>query len=424
MRNPKIRGTHLSGALLLALALPLSAQSPDAAPAGDVPAEAATETTPEIPAEDETAMPADASMAAPADEAAAAPAAAAAKPAAVDPALLDAEMLPRASRSLLLDAVRTNAGYFAVGERGHVLSSEDGKTWKQAAVPTRATLTSIATADGVLWAAGHDGVIVHSTDGGQTWTRRRASPWSYDLVDPSEGVPVMDLLFTDATHGFAIGAYSLMLVTTDGGVTWTPRSPFGDNAAASAPAEAEPVADEAADTAAEGDEWTFSEDDLALDAESDPHLNAIARAGSGALVIAGERGTFLRSRDNGETWTSKRLPYEGSMFGVLSWQDDHILVFGLRGNVYESRDLGDTWTRVETGITTSLMGGYALPNGGAILVGANGAVLTRADGDSPLVATAHAMPSGETPLLSGVLPLDDAGYLVIGDKGADLYRPK
>ena len=27
-------------------------------------------------------------------------------------------------------------------------------------------------------------------------------------------------------------------------------------------------------------------------------------------------------------------------------------------------------------------------------------------------------------LLSGVLPVDDAGYLVIGDKGADLYRPK
>lgn len=420
MRNSKIRGTHLSGALLLALALPLSAQSPDATPAEDVPAEesAQAEATPETMVDDTAAMPADASTDA-ASDAAAEPAPA---KAAADPALLDAEILPRASRSLLLDAVRTNAGYFVVGERGHVLMSEDGKEWKQAAVPTRATLTSIATADGVLWAAGHDGVIVHSTDGGQTWTRRRAAPWSYDIVDPSEGVPVMDLLFTDASHGFAIGAYSLMLVTSDGGVTWTPRSAFGDSAA---PAADVPVADDGVEpAAAEGDDWTFSEDDLALDAESDPHLNAIARAGSGALVIAGERGTFLRSRDNGETWTSKRLPYEGSMFGVLSWQDDHILVFGLRGNVYESRDLGDSWTRVETGITTSLMGGYALPNGGAILVGANGAVLTRADADSPLVATAHAMPSGETALLSGVLPLDDAGFLVIGDKGADLYRPK
>lgn len=367
-RTPN-RSTRLAGALLLALALPLAAQSPEAAPAT-----------------------------------------------ATDPALLDAEMMPRASRSMLLDAVRTHAGYFVVGERGHVLVSEDGKTWNQAAIPTRATLTSIAAADGMLWVAGHDGVIAHSTDGGQTWTRRRAAPWSYDIVDPSEGVPVMDLLFTDATHGFAIGAYSLMLVTSDGGVTWSARSVLGDGAAASEPAET-PAADE-------GDDWTFDESDLALDAESDPHLNAIARSGSGALVIAGERGTFLRSRDGGETWESKRLPYEGSMFGALAWDDDHILVFGLRGNVYESNNLGDSWTRVETGVSTSLMGGSALPGGGAILVGANGVVLQRADGASPFAATTFQTATGETPLLSGVLPAGDAGYLVIGDKGADLYRPQ
>jgi photosystem II stability/assembly factor-like uncharacterized protein len=338
--------------------------------------------------------------------------------AATDPVLLDAEIMPRASRSLLLDAVRTNAGYFAVGERGHVLVSEDGQSWTQAKVPTRATLTTIATADGILWAAGHDGVIVHSTDGGQSWTRRRAAPWSYDIVDPSEGVPVMDLFFTDARNGFAIGAYSLMLVTNDGGVTWTPRSVLGDQPVEEAPA---PAVEE---DAGAGDDWTFSEDDLMLDAELDPHLNAMTRAGSGALVIAGERGAFLRSRDGGQTWESKRLPYEGSMFGVLAWEDDHILVFGLRGNVLESRDLGDSWTEVETGITTSIMGGHALPGGGAILVGANGAILTRPDASTPFTATAYEMTTGETPLLSGVLPVDDAGYLVIGDKGADLYRPK
>ncbi|MCX7032954.1 MAG: YCF48-related protein [Arenimonas sp.] len=397
MPSNTLPSTRLFGALLLALALPISAQAPEAVePAAD----AAATTTP-IP-EPEPA-----------------------KTAATDPALLDAEVLPRASRSLLLDAVRTNAGYFVVGERGHVLASDDGVTWRQAAVPTRATLTAITTFDGMLWAAGHDGVIVHSTDGGQTWIRRRAAPWSYDLVDPSEGVPVMDLLFTDAMNGLAIGAYSLMLVTTDGGVTWTSRAvSSAEPPAPAAAAEPEAAPVEGAEAEAEGDDWTFSDEDLALDAESDPHLNAIARAGSGALVIAGERGTFLRSRDGGQTWDSKRLPYEGSMFGVLSWQDDHILVYGLRGNVYESRNLGDSWTRVETGITTSLMGGYALENGGAVLVGANGAILSRPDADSPFTATAFETASGETPLLSGVLPVDGAGFLVIGDKGADLYRPQ
>ncbi|KFN51385.1 hypothetical protein P873_03710 [Arenimonas composti TR7-09 = DSM 18010] len=338
--------------------------------------------------------------------------------AATDPALLDAEPMPRAADSMLLDAVRTNSGFFVVGERGHVLVSEDGRRWTQAKIPTRSTLTSIATADGILWAAGHDGVIVHSTDGGQTWTRRRAAPWTPDTFDASEGVPVLDLLFTDASHGFAVGAYSLMLVTDDGGVTWTPRGVASDED--DAPAAVAAAAEDGGD---EGEDWTFDESDLMLDAESDPHFNAIARSGSGALVIAGERGAFLRSRDGGQTWESRRLPYEGSMFGVLSWDGDHIMVFGLRGNVYESTDLGDSWTRVETGTTASLMGGAALPSGGAILVGANGTLLTRANAQAPFSASTVTDGDG-IPQLSAVVPAGDDGFLVVGEMGADLYRPQ
>lgn len=399
MRKTPRRHTRLAGALLLALALPLAAQSPEAT---DETGDAAGTT--ESPAD-----------AAPPAEGEAAPAADATPAAATDPALLDAEAMPRASRALLLDVVRTNAGFFAAGERGHVVVSEDGKAWTQAAIPTRATLTALATFDGVLWAAGHDGVIVHSTDGGQTWTRRRASPWSLDVVDPSEGVPIMDLLFVDGLNGFAIGAYSLMLVTTDGGVTWEPRQVVRhDEAPDVAPA---PAADEG-----EGDDWTFDAADLELEAEADPHFNAIARTDSGALVIAGERGAFFRSTDGGQTWEQKRLPYEGSMFGILAWGDSHLLAFGLRGNVLESKDLGDTWTAVDTGTTTSLMGGHALPDGGAVLVGGNGLVLVRKDGDSPFVAGTFETASGETPLLSGVMPAGDGAFLVVGDRGAGLHR--
>lgn len=333
-----------------------------------------------------------------------------------DPAVQPAEVLPRASRALLLEAFHGEAGYIAVGERGHILVSDDAEHWQQREVPTRSTLTAVTGVADQVWAAGHDGVILHSGDGGKTWERRRLSVWTPDISDPSEGVPVLDLLFTDAENGFAIGAYSLLLRTHDGGKSWEPTHAAGALTGSAAGEESE---------AAEADAgWGFSDDDLALGAESDPHFNAIARTDAGDLVIAGERGTFLRSRDGGETWESRRLPYEGSMFGVLAWEGEHILVFGLRGNVYESRDLGQSWDKVETGITTSLMGGHALPGGGAILVGTNGAVLWRKTGDNPFVAASHAMASGETPLLAGVIPLDDGRFLLIGDKGADLYRPE
>ena len=377
--------TRLAGALLLAMLLPLAAQSQDE----------------QAPATDDMA-----------EEAA---------PAVADPATQDAEMMPRASQSLLLDVVQTAAGYFVVGERGHILVSEDGQDWKQAPVPTRSTLTSITSADGVLWAGGHDGVIVHSTDGGQTWARRRTQVWTPDYADPLDGVPVMDVLMVDGMNGFAVGAYAMFLETTDGGVSWSPRGIINYD---EPEPEAEPAPEAAAEQAPAADDWTFDASDLELEAESDPHLYAMARTDEGHLVIAGERGAFFRSTDGGQSWERDRLPYEGSMFGILSFGGQHLLVHGLRGNVLESHDLGRSWTTVETGVNTSLMGGHALANGGAILVGANGVVLTRPDGDSPFTETRFEMANGETPNLTGVLPAGDAGFIVVGDKGAALFRPQ
>ncbi|WP_339825291.1 YCF48-related protein [uncultured Arenimonas sp.] len=385
MSSKPINRTRLAGALLLAMLLPLAAQSQDE----------------QAPATDDMA-----------EEAA---------PAAADPATLDAEMMPRASQSLLLDVVQTAAGYFVVGERGHILVSEDGQDWKQAPVPTRSTLTSITSADGVLWAGGHDGVIVHSTDGGQTWTRRRTQVWTPDYADPLDGVPVMDVLMVDGMTGFAVGAYAMFLETTDGGVSWSPRGIINYD---EPEPEAEPAPEAAAEQAPAADDWTFDASDLELEAESDPHLYAMARTDEGHLVIAGERGAFFRSTDGGQSWERDRLPYEGSMFGILSFGGQHLLVHGLRGNVLESHDLGRSWTTVETGVNTSLMGGHALANGGAILVGANGVVLTRPDGDSPFTETRFEMANGETPNLTGVLPAGDAGFIVVGDKGAALFRPQ
>ena len=390
MSRTSVSSARAASALLLALALPISAQSPDA------PAAAAS--TAAEPAPAATSAP----MAIPPD----------------DPSQLASEMMPRASHSLLLDVTRTAAGFFLVGERGHVLSSGDGKSWKQQTVPTRSTLTAITSADGQLWAAGHDGVILHSADGGQTWSAQRRDPFQLEPQqdpadhDPRQGSPILDILFTDANTGIAVGANSLMLMTTDGGVTWIAKQALAQASAAPAAA---PVADEAG---------VFSQDQLTLGAETDPHFNSIARTGSGALVIVGERGTFVRSRDGGQTWQKAGFPYAGSMFGVLSWDGDHILAFGLRGNVYESDDLGDNWRKIDSGVNSSLIGGQALANGGAILVGSNGVVLTRKDGSTPFVLSYFQNAAGETPVLANAFDADNGQFLLIGDKGVDLYQPK
>lgn len=334
-----------------------------------------------------------------------------------DPALLTAEAMPRARHSLLLDAVVAEGRTVVVGERGHILINGEAQ-WRQVEdVPTRSTLTAVTAVGPLLWAVGHDGVILHSPDGGRRWERQRAEPWQPGVFDPSIGVPLLDVLFLDPQRGFAVGAYSLLLETTDGGATWQARL-LSEEATDAFPEEDEPAA---APVPAPDDDaaWVFSDEELMLEEEADPHLNAIARTGSGALVIAGERGTVFRSRDEGRTWERLRLPYGGSMFGAFGFSGDHVLLYGLRGNVFESMDLGDTWTAVTTGTESSLMGGYALPHGGAVLVGSEGVVLRRERADAPFALSVFVNAAGETPVLAGILPQDDGSAFVFGDRGVE-----
>lgn len=329
--------------------------------------------------------------------------------AADDPSVLSAEKLPLVDKSLLLSLTNGANRAIVVGERGHILVSESRRDWRQVDnVPTRSTLTRVTAVGDQVWAVGHDGVILHSGDGGQTWTRQRAKPYDATSTDPHNGAPLLDVLFLDEQHGLAIGAYSMLLRTSDGGTTWEDVKLHVDAAAAAA-------------SKGKSEDWTFGQEELKVGDETDPHLNAIAKTGDGSLIIVGERGAGFRSTDHGINWTKIKMPYEGSMFGVIGYEDRHVLAFGLRGHALESNDLGSTWHTVDTGVDLSLMGGVALPQGGAILVGANGVVLRRMTATAPFQRSTYENADKETPVLASVLALADDTYIVCGEKGVDAF---
>lgn len=337
-------------------------------------------------------------------------------PAPTDPAVLTAEVMPKASESIVLDAVRTLSGYVAVGERGDILLSPNGVEWTQAAeVPTRATLNAIAAVGDSIWVGGHDGVILFSPDAGSTWQRQRVDVWTADATLPSAGAPILDLLFIDKAHGFAVGAYSLFLETRDGGASWQRRS---------LPPPVQSAARAAGKDQADPDAWTFHDEDLVLEAVSDPHLNGIARTAAGELVIAAERGAIFRSHDDGVNWERIALPYGGSMFGAIAWEAGHVLVYGLQGKAFETHNLGDTWTELATGVRSSLMGGVAHADGGALLVGAQGAVLSRERDGEAFVHRTFVNRNSETPIMAGVLDHPEGGFVIYGERGVDRYRPQ
>lgn len=263
---------------------------------------------------------------------------AAAKPA----ALLQQPALKRAyaSEEMLLAATRAGRRLIAVGDHGVVLLSDDeGKTYRQAkAVPTRATLTAVSFADAMNgWAVGHWGAIMHSADGGETWTLQRS--------DTSVDRPLFSTYFADAEHGLAVGLWSLLLSTADGGKTW-------NEVKLSAPPEG---------------------------GKADRNLFALFANRKGAIFIAAEKGTVLRSEDRGASWSYLNTGYKGSFWSGCALADGTLLVGGLRGTIYRSSDDGRTWNAAASGTQSSITG--LVEDGGKVhAVGLDGVHRVSSDG--------------------------------------------
>ena len=249
---------------------------------------------------------------------------------------------PKAAKGLMIDVVHAGKRLVAVGDRGHILYSDDqGATWAQAKVPTRQLLTAVYFVDDKQgWAVGHDAQILATADGGATWTQQ--------FQDLKREAPLLDVWFNDANHGLAVGAYGALIETTDGGKTWNDVSERLDN-------------------------------------EDQFHLNAIAHIKDAGLFIVGEQGSMFRSSDDGQTWEKLQGPYEGSLFGVIGTvQPQTLLAFGLRGNLYRSTDFGSTWEQVELNaargaLEFGLSGATLLDDGAIVVVGNGGSVVVSHD---------------------------------------------
>ncbi|QAX84809.1 hypothetical protein C2E19_13505 [Pseudomonas sp. DTU12.3] len=288
----------------------------------------------------------------------------------------------KAAKSLILDVVHAGARLVAVGDRGHILYSDDqGKTWTQAKVPSRQLLTAVYFVDDKHgWAVGHDAQILASADGGLTWSKQ--------FEDLKRESPLLDVWFKDVNSGLAVGAYGALLETTDGGKNW------------------QDVSDR-------------------LDNEDQFHLNAIAAVKDAGLFIVGESGSMFRSADWGQTWEKLEGPYEGSLFGVIGTaQSQTLLAYGLRGNLYRSTDFGSTWEQVELkaargSLEFGLSGATLLPDGSIVIVGNGGSVISSSDNGE----TFSVFNRPDRISLSSVTAAGDGNLILTGQGGVHTTLP-
>lgn len=290
---------------------------------------------------------------------------------------------PKAVEKLLLDVTRVGQRLVVVGDRGHILYSDDNAaSWIQAKVPTRQMLSAVFFVDDQHgWAVGHDALILASNDGGATWVKQ--------FEDLEREAPLLDVWFRDRNNGYAVGAYGALLETTDGGANW---------------------------------------DDVSerLDNEDGYHLNAIVAVKDAGLFVVGELGGMFRSADWGQTWETLQGPYEGSLFGALgSSEPGSLLVYGLRGHLFRSTDFGNSWQQIELNTPNNgplefgLADGNRLADGSIVVVGHGGSVLKSSDDGRSFGLLNRA----DRLSLAGVTALDNGNLILVGQGGVHVASP-
>ena len=274
----------------------------------------------------------------------------------ISSAVADSEtafVAPLASQSLLLDIEKNGQQLVAVGERGHILLSQDGKNWQQQNVPTQSTLNGVYASGDHLWVVGHDAVILSSSDAGKSWEVQQFIP---ELERP-----LLDVLFFDEQHGIAVGAYGVFFRTTDGGKHWEREYHTSF---------LHPDDRDYIESLREEDPAFFREEMASIL----PHLNRLS-FNDGKVYATGEIGLVAVSEDFGKTWNRLETDYYGSFFDVQVMSDGTVMAAGLRGSVYRSNKELTHWRRIETNTTSTFNSIVNIDDQNTLLIGNNGVTL-------------------------------------------------
>ncbi len=190
--------------------------------------------------------------------------------------------------------------------------------------PTQSTisnsnLTDVWMVDASVGYAGGIGGVYKTTNGGSSWTQLSQFVDSGPFGGSDSRFTLMTehhLYFTDATHGISVGRNNInnfeeIVVTSDGGATWTVAHYVNPN---SDPFQA-----------------------------TELRLRDVVRTSGGKYVAVGYRGRILVSTDDGATWTPQVSNTTASLEAISFHDATHGIAAG-KNIVVSTNDGGTTWT--------------------------------------------------------------------------------
>jgi len=271
---------------------------------------------------------------------------------------------PKRQEALFSIAFNAKGEGAIVGRSGFVLVTLDkGESWSASLVKFEEEQPSLfgvdVLPDGSIVAVGEFGAIVRSEDHGKSWTRSR---YSVELPEapekqseggsalcPSLGASeednegaieearLTDVHFVDASKGFAVGEFGLVLHTDDGGRTFTRQNGCTGQT-----------------------------------------LHGLALIDSQRAIAAGAGGTVVETLDGGATWSVRETGTSEHLFGVFA-DAKQAIVMGAAGTLLVRSGEG-ALKPAKTDVHTWLSSAWLDDKGQGVIVGGRAYLLRTRDG--------------------------------------------
>ena len=225
----------------------------------------------------------------------------------------------------------------AVGSAGLVIESSDGgQSWTPGQSFSESALLDVSCGAGSTLIVAQQGGIFRSENG------------VFGQVDSGTDARLLGVDNNSDGLAFAVGGFGTILRSTDDGVSW----------------ESLPV------------DWEAILNDFV-----EPHLYAVDVSPAGVVTIVGEFELVIRSTDGGQTWETAHKG-EASLFGLSMTADGTGFAVGQEGRVVRTEDGGASWSEIPTPTEGILLNVWSAPDGEVLISGIRNLLQSRDGGES------------------------------------------
>jgi len=232
---------------------------------------------------------------------------------------------------------------WVVGQNGLILHTTDGgQLWTTQNSGVSVSLNSVLFIDanngwacGGEWGVSQTGIILNTTNGGQSWN-----------VQSNTQNALEKIFFSDQNHGWVVGSFGFMMVSVNGGQTWTNLS-SGTN---------ESLMDICFYDLNTG--WTSG----------------------GSFDGSIYKGLVLKSTNGGTSWA---ISYQSSTAWIecIHFVDENYgWAAGANGNILNTNDGGITWNSQNSGINDNLVDMHFIDAKKGWMVGESNKIIYTFDG--------------------------------------------